>query len=140
MAAYFLERGAGCCVFTMGADGSALVDKSGTVIVIPAYPVSLGSPCAVVSLRASLAAPCVVFSLRAYVRITGNAPFCLVLQLRRTCPFNVWSHIRLLFAHRLTSAWTCPGVASAMGPASFTEYTKGSRESRACGLAQPRPP
>ena len=44
-AAFFLERGAKCCVFTLGADGAYYHHSNGTRFIVPAYQVDVVCTC-----------------------------------------------------------------------------------------------
>jgi sugar/nucleoside kinase (ribokinase family) len=45
MAAFFMDRGAGACVFTLGGDGAYYRDKSGLSFKIPAFAVEVRCTC-----------------------------------------------------------------------------------------------
>ena len=45
MAAFFLARGAGACVFTLGADGAYYCDRTGLTFRIPAFAVDVRCTC-----------------------------------------------------------------------------------------------
>ena len=45
MAAFFLNRGAGACVFTLGADGAYYRDRAGLTFRIPAFAVDVRCTC-----------------------------------------------------------------------------------------------
>ena len=40
-AAFFLDKGAACCVFTLGAEGAAYVHRDGRRFMVPAYPIAV---------------------------------------------------------------------------------------------------
>jgi sugar/nucleoside kinase (ribokinase family) len=40
-AAYFIDKGAGCCVFTLGGDGAYYAHKDGTRMTLPAYDITV---------------------------------------------------------------------------------------------------
>ena len=44
-ARYFLDRGVGCCVFTLGAEGAYYHDKTGLQFSVPAYAVDVRCTC-----------------------------------------------------------------------------------------------
>ena len=45
MAEFFLSKGVGACIFTMGADGAYFRDKNGTSFVVPAYDIPVKCTC-----------------------------------------------------------------------------------------------
>lgn len=45
MAEFFLSKGVGACIFTMGADGAYYRDKNGTSFVVPAYDIPVRCTC-----------------------------------------------------------------------------------------------
>ena len=45
MARFFLDLGAECCVFTMGADGAYYHHRNGTTFVVPAFQIDVKCTC-----------------------------------------------------------------------------------------------